>query len=239
MEEQITIGETVKKDFRAAQVFTRHGIDFCCGGKKTISDACREKKVNENELRAELAKITSGSDTVAELINSMDADALANYIVKKHHSYVTDTIPVIMQYLDKVYKVHGHGYPELEKVYANFSAVADELTHHMMKEERVLFPYISALAVAKRNNTKVDPPMFGTVANPIHMMEAEHENAGNLLREINEITNGYTIPPEACNTFRVSYLSLNEFEQDLHMHVHLENNILFPLAKKLEQELIG
>ena len=102
MEEQITIGETVKKDFRAAQVFTRHGIDFCCGGKKTISDACREKKVNENELRAELAKITSGSDTVAELINSMDADALANYIVKKHHSYVTDTIPVIMQYLDKV-----------------------------------------------------------------------------------------------------------------------------------------
>jgi regulator of cell morphogenesis and NO signaling len=238
MEAETTIGETVKKDFRAAQVFTRHGIDFCCGGKKTITDACCEKKVNEKELRDELAQITSGTDTVTELYNSMDADALVNYILKKHHAYVGASIPVIMQYLDKVYKVHGHGYPELEKVFANFSAVADELTHHMMKEERVLFPYISSLAIAKRAGEKIAPPMFGTVANPIHMMEAEHENAGNLLREINEITDGYTIPPEACNTFRVSYLSLKQFEEDLHIHVHLENNILFPMAKQLEMEMI-
>lgn len=238
MEAETTIGETVKKDFRAAQVFTRHGIDFCCGGKKTITDACREKKVNEKELRDELARIETGKDAVAELINSMDADALVNYIVKKHHAYVASTIPVIMQYLEKVYKVHGHGYPELEKVFANFSAVADELTHHMMKEERVLFPYISQLAIAKRAGEKVTPPMFGTVANPINMMEAEHENAGNLLREINEITNGYTIPSGACNTFHVSYLSVKEFEEDLHMHVHLENNILFPMAKQLEKELL-
>lgn len=235
MKEELTIGETVKEDFRAARVFSRHGIDFCCGGKKKLSDVCREKHLNEQAIRTELDELIQVQGETGVDFSAMPTDQLCEYIVGKHHAYIKRNAPVIRQYLDKVVRVHGHGYPELSVLKANFPALIDELTMHMMKEENVLFPFISAMAVAVREGNTTEPAMFGSVGNPIRMMEHEHDSAGELLKEMSEATSGYRIPPEACNTFRVLYQSLKEFEEDLHLHIHLENNILFPAALELEK----
>lgn len=232
-----TIGETVKQDFRAAQVFSRYGIDFCCGGKKTLSEVCKSKNLNEGDIRKELALLAASDPDGNYGFTEMEPDDLCDYIVTKHHRYINRTVPVIYQYLEKVVKVHGHGYPELAIVQENFLLAIDELNRHMMKEEHILFPYVSELAKARREKREIPATPFGSVENPIRMMEHEHDTAGGLIGAINQATKNYTIPPEACNTFRVLYQSLQEFENDLHVHIHLENNILFPAAIALEKEL--
>lgn len=236
-EKESTIGDLVSKDFRKAEVFKKFGLDFCCGGKKTLTKACKEKGLDVVQIEKELKAIDEISSKSSQDYNTWDLDFLADYILNTHHKYVIQAIPVIQEYTQKVAKVHGERHPEAIEIANNFVKVADELLRHMVKEENVLFPYIKKLAAAQKNGTMVEPPHFGSIANPINMMEAEHEEVGNVMEKINTLSYGYTPPADACTTFRLSYAKLKEFEDDLHQHIHLENNILFPKAIALENDL--
>ena len=229
-----TVAETVTQNIKAAHVFKKHGIDFCCGGAITIAKACDKKKVDYDEIMKELEVIGAEVERQHNY-DSWSLDFLIDHIINIHHSYVLESIPVILQYAAKVAKVHGHHYSQVIWINELFIEVANELSSHMQKEENVLFPYVKQLVEAKSQGTDLSPIHFGTVKNPITMMEQEHEAAGDIFKEIAILTDGYTTPPEACNTFKALYAKLEEFEQDLHQHIHLENNILFPKAIKLEQ----
>lgn len=237
IQENQIIGELVAKDYRAASVFKKYGIDFCCQGNRTINDACEKKKINSENVLNDLMNLTTSQENGATDFKSWPLDLLADYIVKKHHRYVEEKSLEIKPYLDKICRVHGERHPELFEIKEHFNACAGELAMHMKKEELILFPAIKKLVGAKENHTPVEKPHFGTVKNPIQMMMSEHEIEGDRYRKIETLSNGYTPPQDACNTFRVTYALLNEFEQDLHLHIHLENNILFPKAIELEKEL--
>ena len=236
--EDQTIAQCVANNYQTATIFKKHKIDFCCGGKISIREACQKNKVDEETLLQELNEATqqkSREDTA----ETYELDKLAKHIVEKHHAYVRQRIPEIEPFLDKVVRVHGEKHPELKKVQENFQAVKEELLNHMQKEENVLFPYIKQIVEAKKNNTQLEPPFFGTIKNPINMMEMEHESAGNAFKEIRELTNDLTPPDGACNTYRVTFSLLDEFENDLHRHIHLENNVLFPKSIMLETDLLS
>ena len=228
------IGELVAQDYRTALVFKKHKIDFCCQGGRTIKEACEKKNVLENEVLQELENIYTA---VAPLNNFQEfqLDELADYIEENHHLYVAQAIPVINQYLDKVCKVHGAHHPELIQIHELFTESGEELSHHMMKEELVLFPFVKRMAQAQRDNEKLELPGYGSVENPIAMMKHEHNTEGERFRKIAELSNDYQPPAEACNTYRVVFALLKEFEEDLHKHIHLENNILFTKAMELEK----
>ncbi len=162
---------------------------------------------------------------------------MADYIEKKHHRYVENKIQEITPFLEKVARVHGDRHPELNEIRQLFDASAGELTAHMKKEEQILFPFIRKMVAAQNQNTTVQAP-FGTVQNPIQMMMHEHENEGERFRKIAALTDNYTPPEDACNTYRVTFFLLKEFEEDLHLHIHLENNILFPKSIAIEASLV-
>jgi len=233
------IGEMVAKDIRKAEVFKKFGLDFCCGGKKSLEKACREKGLDAALVKLELdyLDLQKPVSIPSQNFSDWDLDFLADYIVNTHHKYVSRSIPDIFEYTQKVARVHGNQHPETIAIADHFMKVMNELNSHMMKEENVLFPYIKTLVIAKRNGEEAGRPHFGTVANPIRMMEHEHEQVGEYMAKINELTHAYEVPAGACNTFRLSYARLKEFEADLHQHIHLENNILFPMAIALEAEL--
>lgn len=233
-----TIAQCVANNYQTATVFKKHKIDFCCGGKISISEACQKNKVDEEPLLQELNEVTQ-QKSQEDAAETYELDKLAKYIVEKHHTYVRQRIPEIEPFLDKVVRVHGEKHPELKKVQENFQAVKEELLNHMQKEEKVLFPYIEQMMEAKKNNTQLEPSFFGTIKNPINMMEMEHESAGNAFKEIREITNDLTPPDSACNTYRVTFSLLDEFENDLHRHIHLENNVLFPKSIMVETGLLS
>lgn len=237
-EKEPTIGDLVTKDFRKAEIFKKYGLDFCCGGKKTLTKACNEKGLDVVQIEKELKDIDQSVKNPSQDYNSWDIGFLADYILNTHHKYVKQAIPVIYEYTQKVAKVHGDNHPEAIVIADKFLAIADELNRHMCKEEDVLFPYIKHLATAKTDKMKVESSPFGTVQNPINMMEHEHELVGNLFHDIDKLSNNYAPPADACTTFRLSYAKLKEFEDDLHQHIHLENNILFPKAIELEKELL-
>lgn len=232
-----TIAEIVTEDYRTADVFKKFGIDFCCGGKVTVEEICKKKNINFNSLADQLSQIGQSKENSDTNFNDWQLDKLANYILEKHHGYVAENLELIKQYADKVALVHGQHRPEVKKIAELYNEAAEELAMHMQKEEMILFPYVNLLAAAKRSKAVVKTPHFGTVENPITMMENEHEAVGNLFHEIARLSNNYSAPPEACNTYRVLYAKLKEFEDDLHTHIHLENNILFPKATVLEKEL--
>ncbi|PCJ27897.1 MAG: iron-sulfur cluster repair di-iron protein [Flavobacteriales bacterium] len=231
-----TVAEIVTENIKTADVFKKNGIDFCCGGNVKVQEICEKKGVDYNVIKDEIAKIDAPSSDTHDY-NSWDLDFLADYIINTHHKYVAEANDLIIQYSDRVAKVHGHHYTEVVEINKLFHAIADELKAHMYKEEMMLFPHIKELAIAKRNDTKVVPPPFGTIQNPINMMEAEHDGAGDILRQIAELSNNFTPPAEACNTFRALYSKLEEYQNDLFQHIHLENNILFPKAIALENEI--
>ncbi|MBA9075689.1 iron-sulfur cluster repair di-iron protein [Rufibacter quisquiliarum] len=233
-----TVGELVAKDFRKAQVFKKYGIDFCCGGKKSVAQACEEKGVSQEQLERELGALPDTSAVAETDFASWDPSFLADYIVNIHHKYVREAIPALYEYTNKIARVHGSRHPELVQVANHFVNVANELESHMPKEERVLFPYIKQLNEAKQKGAKLAPAAFGSIQNPINMMEMEHEAAGGELEAIRTLTNDFTLPEDACATYRVAFAKLQEFEKDLHRHIHLENNILFPKALELEKEVL-
>lgn len=229
------IGEFVADDFRTAAVFSNYGIDFCCKGHRTVEEVCNKNGVNPDELLSKLDAILESKGNNAIDYKSWPLDLLADYIEKTHHRYVEEKIPVLRQFLDKLCKVHGGNHPELFKINELFTGCAGELAAHMKKEELILFPFIKKMVKATLDGQAIEAPHFGTVENPIAMMMEEHENEGERFRKIALITNNYTPPADACNTYKVTYAMLDEFEKDLHLHIHLENNILFPEAAKLEQ----
>ena len=230
-------GELVAQDYRAAAVFKKYGIDFCCQGNRTIEDACVAKNLDSKLVVTDLNSINQVSSEGTTDYKSWPIDLLADYIEKKHHRYVEEKTQEIKPYLDKICRVHGERHPELFEINEHFNAAAGELATHMKKEELVLFPFVRKMAKAKQENTVPDTPHFGTVENPIQMMMNEHTTEGERFRKIETLSNNYTPPQDACNTYRVTFALLKEFEQDLHLHIHLENNILFPKAIELEKQL--
>jgi regulator of cell morphogenesis and NO signaling len=238
-EKDETLGEIAAKDLRKAEVFKKYGLDFCCGGKKTVKEACVEKGLDVTRVEQELQhadKTVFSSRPVP--YNEWSIDFLADYIVNTHHSYVKKILPDIKAYAAKVYKVHGERHPELTSIYQLVEEIYSEMIAHMMKEEKILFPYIKDLVIEKNNATPLSSSKFGTIKNPVTVMEMEHETAGNIMKEIGHLSHDYKLPEDACASYSLLYRLLNEFEEDLYLHVHLENNILFPKAVELEKQIL-
>lgn len=219
----------------ATRVFAKYGIDFCCGGGRPLKDAC-----GNHDVATVLADLIAAEDSRDASRNdqtdyrSMLLGDLIDHIVSRHHAYVRSETPRLQGLLTKVSAKHGDNHPEVKQVQAIFEAVSQELSMHMMKEEQVLFPYVERMEEADLANEPVPPPRFGTVQNPVRMMMAEHDGAGDSLRQMRELTGDYTAPGDACMSFRALYQGLADFEADLHQHIHLENNILFPRAIAME-----
>ncbi|MBL7796808.1 MAG: iron-sulfur cluster repair di-iron protein [Saprospiraceae bacterium] len=238
-ERPVTIGEMVVADYRKAEVFRKYGIDYCCGGKKPLEEACRKKGLDPNLVQQELDAVEKRPAAAHQDFNTWELDALADHIVEKHHRYVAASLPILYELTAKVARVHGERHPELVEIARLFNAVAQELQMHMHKEEHVLFPYIAKMAAAQRIGAPLMPPFFGSVENPIRMMMDEHESAGEDMEDIRRLSDDYTPPMDACTSYRVLFAKLHEFEQDLHQHVHLENNILFPKSIAMEKEAVA
>lgn len=239
IQENNIIGELVAQDYRAASVFKKYGIDFCCQGNRTIQDACEAKNIDASSVLVDLNEANKASTASSIDYQSWPLDLLVDYIEKKHHRYVEDKTQEIKPYLDKICRVHGDRHPELLEINNLFNEVAGELAAHMKKEELILFPFVRKITKAKQENTKLGTPHFGTVENPIQMMMHEHNTEGERFRKIENLSSHYTPPVDACNTYRVTFALLKEFEADLHLHIHLENNILFPKAIELEKQFIN
>ena len=226
-----TVGEIVAHDYRAAAVFESFGIDFCCKGGMTLEAACRAKKVNSTEVKTKLDKLEVSTESGLPDFGTWPADLLADYIEKKHHRYIAETTPVLLQFLEKLCRVHGSRHPELHEIAALFEESAGDLAMHMKKEELILFPYARNL-VSGKLAAKVP---FATVKQPVMTMMQEHSAEGTRFEEIAALTNNYTPPADGCTTYRVTFQMLKEFSSDLHFHIHLENNLLFPAIIAMEK----
>lgn len=231
-----SVAELVSENINTAHVFKKHGIDFCCGGGISLDEACKKNKIKLEDLLSDLESIDEVGRTYD--YKEWNLSFLAQHIEQVHHRYVEESIPILIQYANKVANVHGASNPELIKIKELFNDVANELTPHLKKEELILFPFIYKMEKAFKNGEKIERPHFGTVENPIAMMEDEHEAAGDLFKEIAVLSNNYQVPEHACNTYKAMYHKLQEFENDLHLHIHLENNILFPKALEMEKKVI-
>ncbi|WP_421807599.1 iron-sulfur cluster repair di-iron protein [Flagellimonas sp.] len=232
-----TIGELVAEDYRTAQVFKSHKIDFCCKGNRTLSEVVTTKGITLENLLEDLQAVQNSEKTDQPDFKTWPLDLLIDYIEKKHHRYVEQQIPVLKQYLTKLCKVHGTQHPELHQISEHFHASAGELAMHMKKEELVLFPWIRKMLHGSSDLKSDGKAPSETVRTPIKVMMQEHDNEGERFRKIAELSQDYTPPSDACNTYRVTFSLLREFEDDLHRHIHLENNILFPNAELLETRL--
>jgi len=232
-----TLAEIVTDNIRSAIVFEEYGLDFCCKGNRGLKDACADKNIDLQKVVDELTNL-SGNNNDKENPNDWQLDFLVDYIINNHHQYVRRMIPVISLHADKVASVHGKNHPETLRIADLFLAVREELEMHMMKEERILFPQIKQMVLTEKENSKYFDPPFGSIQNPIRMMENEHTSAGDALSQIRELSNNYSHPEDTCNTFKALYSELKEFEEDLHKHIHLENNILFPKSVELEAEMV-
>ncbi|MFA5512651.1 MAG: iron-sulfur cluster repair di-iron protein [Candidatus Kapaibacterium sp.] len=230
-----TIGSFVAKDYRAASVFQKYGIDFCCRGGRPLNEVCERNNLSPETILSELAEVMRDSSNTGIDFQSWDLDLLADYVERKHHRYIHRSAPPITQFLDKLCEVHGQNHPELFEIRKEFSLSIEALNNHMQKEEGVLFPIIRNM-VQKPESFK-EPSGNFTVKSPISVMMEEHDAEGERFRKISELSNGYTTPADGCTTYRVAFSMLKEFEEDLHHHIHLENNILFPKAIEMEKAI--
>lgn len=229
-----TIGQLVATNYRTAAVFKKYNIDFCCNGNRTIVDAAKQGSIDLVHLKSEINQAMLNPTNEVIDYQSWPLDLLADYIEKKHHRYVKAQIPILGDYLIKLCKVHGQKHPELFEINELFDNSATEFKNHMQKEELILFPFIRKMVLSKQENKPAQPAPFGTIQNPINMMMHEHDKEGERFRKINALSNHYIPPSDACNTYKVAFELLKEFEEDLHLHIHLENNILFPKSVKLD-----
>ncbi len=230
-----TIGEIVAKDIRKAEVLKKFGIDFCCGGNKTVRQVCTEKGIDANLVEQALQQPLQNLTGNNHNYNEWNIDFLADYIVNVHHSYVKKYLPEIVGYAAKVAKVHGPNHAELASINDLVVKVNTELLEHLKEEEGVLFPLIKKLVHAKNSNTKLDGT--NNFAKILEELEKEHEQVGEMVDKIRELSNEFAIPEDACTSYKLLYKILQDFEDDLHIHIHLENNILFPKALAIEKEL--
>jgi regulator of cell morphogenesis and NO signaling len=230
---ETTVGEIVAEDFRTAAVFHEFGIDFCCGGRHTLAEACRERNTDPDAVLAAITRSCSVPG-IAPRFDEWSLDTLIGYIVGTHHAYVRRALPSLLAHTRKLAAVHGSRHPELHEVARLTQKVAGEMASHMIKEEQILFPYIAAVAESAERGGAAPSAPFGSIDSPIAMMEEEHEAAGTAMAAIRTLTGGYVPPEDGCATYQVALQELEAFERDLHTHVHLENNILFPKARQLE-----
>jgi len=220
-----------------ARVFESFGIDYCCGGAQTFAEACKTANRTLEEVIAALEKCESAAPE-RDWRNASLAE-LAQYIVDKHHTFTQAEIGRLTGLIAKVIAAHGGDHPELFRVQTTFAGLSEELREHMRKEEELLFPYIAQMEEAARTRRRPPEPMFGTVQNPVAAMIMEHEGAAQALERIRETTTDYFVPSDGCASYKALYQSLPAFASDLHQHIHLENNILFPRAIELENDLSG
>ena len=223
-----SLASIVTEQHEAAAIFEKYDLDFCCKGKRTLNAACAEKDISSDVIIKELENVSAG-ELKHIPFNEMDEDQLISYILIHHHFYVKQSMPIIVSHLEKVAAKHGDRFPFMVETLQLFYEIQNDMTSHMMKEENILFPRIKAIVAA--NTAKQELPLEAFVGGPISVMEAEHDAAGNILNKIRILTNNYAAPEGACTTFRVVLDELKHFEADLHKHVHLENNILFPKAE--------
>jgi regulator of cell morphogenesis and NO signaling len=230
-----TVGEIAAEMPNATREFEKLGIDYCCGGSRTLGEACAEAKISVDEALARLEKSLASSQSEAsqDWQKQLLAD-LVDHIKTTHHVFVREECSRLQALAAKVVGVHSKNHPELHQVQEVFSALAAELGVHLMKEEQVLFPYILRMEESALAGEPMPPATFGTVVNPVRMMMQEHDGAGDALRSLRTITIDYRVPEDACISYRTLYQALQSFEADLHQHIHLENNILFPRAVAME-----
>jgi len=223
----ISIGEIVANDFRTATVFKKNNIDFCCGGKMSLEEACIEKGIDLEKVEVELNALTSSAPNPGQDYKKWSLDFLCDYIQNTHHRYVLNALPDLLTYTQKISMVHGSHHPELLEVALLFTKINQELLQHLKNEEEVLFPAIKRVVNGNDQKSKE------IIISEISRMVGEHEFAGGAMDRINQITNHYKLPEDSCGTYQVTFKLLEQFEDDLHIHVHLENNILYPSALKL------
>ncbi|MHB1687242.1 MAG: iron-sulfur cluster repair di-iron protein [Ignavibacteriaceae bacterium] len=235
----LTLSQLVKDDFHAAAVLEKYHLDFCCRGNRLLSDACKEKGLDSSSILFEINNINSSAANKEMKFDQWELDFLIDYIINNHHKYIRQSGPVINAHIEKVAAVHGKNHPETIETAKLFLIIHKDLKQHLMKEEEILFPYIKYLVRVKNENAPLEKPYFSTIANPIKMMETEHQSAGDIFSQIRKLTNDFGLPADACSTYNISFKELNEFELDLHRHIHLENNILFPKSIELERNIFN
>ncbi|HEY5888399.1 MAG TPA: iron-sulfur cluster repair di-iron protein [Acidimicrobiales bacterium] len=223
-----TLADVVTEEPGAARVLEGFGLDYCCGGRRTLADACAREGVDPNRVLAALGDLAAGPEPDWA---TMAPEELVDHLEATHHAYLHAELPRLLALIDKVTRVHGVRHGELVDIGAAFVALRADLEPHLLKEERVLFPMIRQLAAATA------PTSFpcGPLANPISVMQAEHDRAGELLARLRRLTDGYQVPADGCASYRALYDGLAELEADIHLHVHKENNLLFPAVVILEQ----
>jgi regulator of cell morphogenesis and NO signaling len=228
-----TIGEIVAADFRTAKVFENHGIDFCCGGKVALATVCTEKGLDLAAIARELAAVQNESADRSQNYASWALPFLADYIVNTHHAYLKENDEQIAAYARKIAGVHGAHHPEVIRIAAIFAKIATDMTAHLKEEEEVFFPALKRADAARIAGDTPDAHDRETIRVSLLRLHREHVEIGDAVHEIRHLSKEYAIPGDVCNTFMVTYQKLKEFEDDLHKHVHLENNILFPKASEL------
>ncbi len=235
--ENFTIADIVAHDFRTSDVFRKHQIDFCCGGNIKLNDIESHYDVKPAMLISELKTIFSDQKSNVFNYNDWDLDFLADFIERTHHKYVRTEVPVLMAYLAKIAEVHGENHPELTEVYDLFKNAAAVLLTHMEDEEKVFFPLVRQLSKAKNEAQASSIEQIDILTNKLNQLISEHETEGERFRTIARLTSNYVVPEDACNTYMVAISKLEAFEKDLHQHIHLENNILFPKTVSLQSTL--
>ena len=231
-----TVREIAIENPATVRVFESLGIDYCCGGRRPLTEACESANVPLDRMMELLAKVDQSDPEDARRWSDASLSDLTGHIVARHHAFVRQEAPRLEALLDKVVSRHGDAHPELCSIKELFGAMAQELTTHMLKEEQVLFPYLEKMEAAVRESGTVPPAFFGSLQNPIARMLADHDDAGELTSKIRALSANYSAPESACPSYRALYRGLEDFERDLHRHVHLENNILFPRAIDMEQK---
>lgn len=228
-----TVGSIVAKDFRTAEVLGKYGIDFCCGGNLPLAQACREKGIDLPALRRELEQVSARPQERSQNYDAWDLPFLSDYIVNQHHSYLKENTPTIAAYANKIAQVHGANHPEVVQIAEIFDKLAADMAQHLKTEEEQLFPAIRKLTELRKTGGATNDEETARLKAVLAELGHEHDEVGAAVHEIRRLAKNYTVPGDVCNTFMVTYQKLKEFEDDLHKHVHLENNILFPKAGRL------
>ncbi len=237
IEEKTIVGNVVGENFKTAKVFESKGIDFCCGGNQSIADACKENNADMESLFKELHEAMLEFDPETDFIKRLDPSELIDYIIKRHHSFVLEQIPQLSQLLAKIASVHGDAHPEVFMIRDEFEQAVIALSSHLIDEEQKLFPYIKMMVEMQKEGKSLNSNNDFDLKKTLEGLIDEHIAEGNRFDGLSKLTNNFAIPVDVCNTYVVSFKSLKAFQDDLHKHVHLENNLLYPMAVTLEENL--
>ena len=230
---ETTVGALVADDFRTVRVFEKHGIDFCCGGRVSLAEICRENGLDLATLQQEIAEVKNTPVDRGHNYSAWALPFLADYIVNTHHIYLNENTAQIAAYTNKIAEVHGSHHPEVIEIASIFARIATDMAAHLREEEEVLFPAIKRIDAARRAGNTPEAADVATIRTTLVTLDHQHQEIGDAVHDIRRLAKGYAIPEDVCNTFAITYQKLQEFEDDLHKHVHLENNILFPKAGQL------